>query len=268
MKELFGGTGNVKEKANVFGGGIKKSEGSTNIFAAFNAENPPIFGSGNIFGSTPTTNSIFSSSLHTTPASNETDKSATPFGGGLFGNKTNFSFNSGENGETPTKPFGAFLSTPTFGSSIFGAHSKPKIAPAVAPVGNIFGSGLTSTFSSAEAAKDLRETSSTFVPDFIQKSNDAGGFAALATSTAAPAGGFFGLTVKDDFFSKAAKGEVADTSQNDESANDENYDPHYDPIIALPEDEEKPKIGKISLFWMETRMSIRTVRCNCVLRKI
>jgi hypothetical protein len=55
MKELFGGTGNVKEKANVFGCGIKKSEGSTNIFAAFNAENPPIFGSGNIFGSTPTT---------------------------------------------------------------------------------------------------------------------------------------------------------------------------------------------------------------------
>lgn len=325
LKKLLG-TGNVMEKTSIFGGGIRKSEGTTNIFAAFNSENPPqptsaifgqspasIFGNsenppeqtatifgqspasifGNsenppqptatIFGQSPASifgatndlsapsNSIFSSSLNTTPAVvSAADSSTTfgvkptePFSGGLFGSKSNFSFNSGENifgatnnkenGETANKAIGAFSSTPVFGSSVF---TTSKTAETVAPAktGNIFGSGLTSSFSFAEAAKELDKPkdSAPVVPDFIQKSNDVGGFAALAANAtpektwaaavnSTPPGGFFGLTVKNDFFSKnlskANNPDGADTSQNDEAATtDDNYDPHYDPIISLPDE--------------------------------
>lgn len=283
-KQLFS-AGNVKEKASVFGGGIKKSEGSTNIFATFNSENPPqpssIFGTlepttpGSFFGnkndlSTPT-NSIFSSSLNTTPAATATEstttvpfggKPAEPFGGGLFGNKTNFSFGNASSGDNifggakengEAKPFGAFSSTPTFGSNLFGSamNSNPKTDAPAAPA-NIFGSA-TSTFSFAVAANELDKAQDlskpTVVPDFLTKNIESGGFAALAANTtpekvwsnaATPAaGGFFGLTVKADIFSKNMSKQnnpEGDTSQNDESTHEENYDPHYDPIIALPDE--------------------------------
>lgn len=109
------------------------------------------------------------------------------------------------------------------------------------------------------------------MPDFLSKPSTFGGFAEIAAaaetsaspskpfsgaqSTSAAPGNFFGLTVKDDFFSKNLKHQNTsgtadgDTSQNDaENTNEENYDPHYDPIISLPdeiqvstgeEDEEK-----------------------------
>lgn len=300
LKQLLG-TGNVIEKANVFGGGIKKSEATSNIFAAFNSENPPqaaaIFGppsTTSIFNakreSTPNGSSIFSSSLNTTPAATATEspspfggKASEPFSGGLFGNKSTFSFaNSGEsifstpkeNSDAPAKTsFAApFSATPTFGSSVFG-NSLSKPDPSAPPTNifgatlnlakpdsttsastNIFGSSISSTFSFADAAKSLDLSKPAVVPEFIKNSDDSGGFAALAattfgstpekswtSSTAAPAGGFFGLTVKDDFFSKNVNKQnnpdAADSSHNDESTPaDENYDPHYEPIIALPDE--------------------------------
>lgn len=299
LKQLLG-TGNTTEKINVFGGGIKKSEATSNIFAAFNAENPsstaPIFGppsTTSIFGSkketTPNGSSIFSSSLNTTPAVTAAEspspfggKTTEPFSGGLFGNKSTFSFaNTGEsifstpkeNGETTVQStFGTpFSATPTFGSSIFGSSlNKPdSTTPSTNIFGatlnlnkpdsttpattNIFGSSISSTFSFADAAKSLDSNKPAIVPEFIKNSDDGGGFAALAatasgvtpekswtSSTTTPTGGFFGLTVKDDFFSKNVSRQnnpdAANTSQNDESATDENYDPHYDPIIALPDE--------------------------------
>lgn len=256
INQLFA-TGNVSEKANLFGG-IKKSEAKSNIFATFNAENPTppstnIFGnSGSVFGAKPDfttpTNSIFSSQLNTTPSETKPTESF-----GLFGNKTNFSFSSGENvfgsvnkenGEAGVKPFAAFSSTPAFGSTVFNNNSKPQEIP----TGNIFGSATKSSFSFAEAAKELdkKDNSPSAVPDFLTKNNDTLGFATIAAlanpeqtwgkPSGTSAGGFYGLTVKDDIFSKNMKG-IADTSNNDDStANDENYDPHYDPIIALPDE--------------------------------
>lgn len=301
-QELFG-SGNVKEKANVFGG-IKKSEGTSNIFAAFNSENPPStsFGSpsGNIFGTiseTATVNSIFSSSLNTTPTTVPT-KPTEPFTGGIFGSKTNFSFGQSEtptgndlnNTDSAPLSFGAFSATPVFGSSVFGGLfntaktdtsatapaqanifgsnttssfsfaqaanelDKPKESNGLPAPTNLFGSSTAGTFSFAQAVRDLGSTKETngsaiVVPDFIQNSNDSGGFAALAatatpekpwSNAAAGASGFIGLTVKDDFFSKNLNKqnntEGAETSQNEESANDANYDPHYDPIIPLPDE--------------------------------
>lgn len=51
--------------------------------------------------------------------------------------------------------------------------------------------------------------------------------------------------MKDDFFSKnlaKTNNPDADTSQNDDTTED-NYDPHYDPIISLP-DEIKVSTGE------------------------
>lgn len=287
LKQLFG-TGNVQEKANVFGGGIRKSEGTTNIFAAFTAENPaptifgtaalpkPVFGVQND-AATQHSNSIFSSSLNTTPAATSTDpatpfgKATEPFSGGIFGNKTTFSFNNGglegdsgpfggasQNSEAAVKQFPAFSATPVFGStSIFGSSANaviPDSTSSLPATTNIFGSTIKSTFSFANAARELAKDSSqpaaVVVPDFIQNSSDGGGFAALAANAtpekawtannaSTAAGGFFGLTVKDDFFSKNLNKnpDAADTSNNDEGVNnEENYDPHYEPIISLPDE--------------------------------
>jgi E3 SUMO-protein ligase RanBP2 len=100
------------------------------------------------------------------------------------------------------------------------------------------------------------------VPDFLTKTSSIGGFAEIAAGASpnnkpfsgatAATSGFFGLTVKDDFFSKNLNKQNtsgADGEANDsETVHEDNYDPHYDPIISLPdeiqvstgeEDEEK-----------------------------
>lgn len=282
LKHLFG-PGNVQEKTSVFGGGIRKSEATPNIFAAFNAENPPQSSSEQLFGAKPSaafSSSIFSSSLNTTPSAIVATPDASPFGKpaepfstGLFGSKSAFGTSENifgtpqSNGEVP-KTFGAFSSAPAFGnSSIFGGTGVSPVAKqpeTTATGGNIFGSTFQSSFSFADAAKDLGKPKDQTVPDFLSKTDNAGGFAAVAASsettwatnnTSAPAGGFYGLTVKPDFFSKnlaKQNNSDADTSHNDESTTDENYDPHYDPIIPLPaeinvslgEDDEEKLFGE------------------------
>lgn len=281
LKHLFG-PGNVQEKTSVFGGGIKKSEATQNIFAAFHAENPPQPSNENLFGSKSTPNvfssSIFSSSLNTTPAASTATPEAGPFGKpaepfstGLFGSKSAFGTSENifgtpqQNGEAP-KTFGAFSTAPAFGgTSIFGGTGVSPVAkPDTTTGGNIFGSTFKSSFSFADAAKDLSKPKDQTVPDFLSKSSDAGGFAAVAANaettwasnnTSAPASGFFGLTVRDDVFSRnlaRQNNPDADHSQNEEAPNDDNYDPHYDPIIPLPaeinvslgEDEEEKLFGE------------------------
>jgi E3 SUMO-protein ligase RanBP2 len=69
--------------------------------------------------------------------------------------------------------------------------------------------------------------------------------------------GFKGLTIKEDIFSKLANksANVSDANASG-GADDENYDPHYEPIIKLPdeivvktgeEDEEK-------LYWERAKL--------------
>lgn len=184
-------------------------------------------------------------------------------------------FHQGANKENQASPFAnAFSSaTPVFGSGGASIFGKSSISNTQEANKNIFGSSASS-FSFADAAKELDKevkqppSTTTLVPDFLAKTNSFGGFAEIAanagsspsskpfsTQTNASAGSFFGLTVKDDFFSKNQNKQNNNSSTNNdgdanesENVNDDNYDPHYDPIISLPdeiqvstgeEDEEK-----------------------------
>lgn len=317
--------------------GVKKSDGSMNIFAKFNEENPASAATSppNIFGTMDSFaaqkqpgDSIFSSSLNTTPTSTE---AKITFGmssseNGIFGVKSSFTF--GTNPVVNGSVFGTPNKNETFGSSVFGnsttqsadiSSSTFSFADAAkelekskeeslksdkSPNSSIFGSA-TKSFSFADAAKDLDQTkeasftdtssSNIFVttvksftlsdtskdlgkspekvPDFIAKSSDMGGFAALATNNetptwattaenkSAPPGGFFGLTVTSDIFSR--QNADPNSSQNDDTPNDDNYDPHYDPIISLPdeikvstgeEDEIKIFSDRAKLFRFDTKL--------------
>lgn len=241
------GTGNVQEIASVFGGGIRKSEGSTNIFAAYNSENQPAQTTPNSF--VTRTSSIFSTSHNTTPAVAAADilfdnESSGWECGGSFDKTSNFPFTYASD-EVALGRKKANGTTNSFGSSsIFGTNSS-SITPTFSNE-STFGSAAASTFSFAEAVKSLEKTQSPpGVPDFLQNSNDSGGFAAIAANAsndqgwsgnnATPPGGFFGLTVKDDIFSKNLKKLNNSEDQNDVQT-DENYDPHYEPIISLPDE--------------------------------
>lgn len=304
-----------KEHENVgqlFGGkvesGIQKSEATTNIFAIFNQENPPsstsIFGSSsqnafndtqNVFKTSSNT-SIFSSSLNTgtLPAkTTENNKEQAS----IFGSKTNFgavsngtSIFGGANKENkPSFGTPAFSNTPVFGSgSIFGSalntvNNNAKSTESTPPT-NIFGAlSSSSTFSFAEAVKQLDNKSSNdsgkdsskTEPEFLKNASGLSGFAEIAAASenaftakqsSIGSGQFFGLTVKDDFFSKNLNKQntsTDDASHNDsENVQDENYDPHYDPIISLPdeivvstgeEDEEKLFGERAKLYRYDTK---------------
>ncbi|XP_070509299.1 E3 SUMO-protein ligase RanBP2 [Chironomus tepperi] len=264
--QLFAKDQNDGEKSNT--NEKKKSEQTGNIFRKFNNQTQNIHGDDkNIFGTAGT--SVFSSSLNTgtTKGLDSTNNEQIC----IFGSKTNFGnanngssiFSSG-NKENNDKL--SFANTPLFGANIFGsinnstAHSGNK-----GGLTNIFGTS-NSTFSFADAAKELEDKSkkSFNEPDFLKNiNNKISGFAELAASSSTAntvfnvqknngTGQFFGLTVKDDFFSKNLNKQNTSTEEpshnDDENVQDDNYDPHYDPIISLPdevkvctgeEDEEK-----------------------------
>lgn len=333
-----------------FGSGIKKSDGSANIFAKYNEDNPPTTPSTSIFGAMNsfTTqkqpgDSIFSSSLNTTPTSTEakitfgmnstetgifgvkssiTFSNNTATNGNIFGtpskNENPISFGFSSNNQTAdvsstTKIFGSNAATFSFAdaakeldksreeslksekspnSSIFASASKSfNFADASKDLDKTKDSSFNDqsssetlgstvkSFSFEDASKELEKstentsTSNDKVPDFIANSNDFGGFAALAsaketptwTTMAAskdtPPGGFFGLTVTKDVFS--GKGADNSAQNEDGSANDDNFDPHYEPIIALPDEiqvstgeEEEIKVfgDRAKLFRYDTKL--------------
>lgn len=232
-----------KCNTNIFG--KQAFEGAAN--ATTNNSSQNIYGDKkNIF--TNSESSVFPSSQNIGATfGNEKTEQISIFGiKTSFGNTTNgSSVFGGVNKENVDKP-AAFKNTPLFGSNIFGSFNNTK----------------PPTFSFADAANELEDKSklSSNEPEFLKNVNKIGGFAELAASSDADAvfnvqrnneaGQFFGLTVKDDFFSKNlnkqnTSKEEASYIDND---HDDNYDPHYDPIITLPdevkvctgeEDEEK-----------------------------
>lgn len=200
------------------------------------AEGVQLFGSS--FGqNTSTSTSIFGGTAASSaavaksePSANSTSNVTSPplFGGGsnIFGG------------------FGPATSTPTFGSlsanntSVSGTESKPFAS-------------ATSSFSFADAAKGFGKKSGA-EPDLLKKMETGVSFASLASSgtetfltkQSAPNSGFVGLTVKEDIFTRMANKNKNDSStgENDDKdesgGGDENYDPHYEPIIQLPDEIE------------------------------
>lgn len=138
-----------------------------------------------------------------------------------------------------------------FGGSLFGA--KPAEA-------TIFGN--SSTISAASPAPTLPASNLSFSGLGVTTANSTPtesnmfkldsslSFNALASAAAPVAnssssfsnsvntsGGFFGLSTKDDFSNLMTKPAANGAGGGDnETAEDPNYDPHYDPIIALPDE--------------------------------
>uniref|UniRef100_A0A182JQ05 E3 SUMO-protein ligase RanBP2 n=1 Tax=Anopheles christyi TaxID=43041 RepID=A0A182JQ05_9DIPT len=208
------------------------------------------------------------------------------FGGGnIFGSNTNTAnsttVSNSSNSSTPTIATGGANSSTLFGSVAFGDVGKST---------SVFG-GSGFTFGSLAKQSTLTPTSGSNTSNTLKNNSDAPSmfkiddsvsFATLASSNSPafssstkqpedgatkPGGGFVGLTVKEDFFSRSASaklnsstdGNSSQTNNNgigDDAAagggedggaaaagDDENYDPYYAPVIQLP-DEIKVRTGE------------------------
>lgn len=181
---------------------------------------------------------IFGGGINTTP---QTSTSNNIFGSGqsIFGGNSSFGTNSIFGGspktdETPVKEEKKNIFQ-TEKTSIFSGFTVAANQETLTKNENIFNTETTPTFSTLNS-----ESSNVF-------KTDAPSFATLATtSTTAfsnqnvPASGFFGLTNNQDFskFMTPATDKSLNDSKTGDSSNagEENYDPHYDPIIALPDE--------------------------------
>ncbi|XP_031625678.1 E3 SUMO-protein ligase RanBP2-like [Contarinia nasturtii] len=198
--------------------GEKKSPFSLETATSTNQDKPteskPLFGSTATFG----TNNVI-----TSPATN------------LFGGSTN--------GTNDTFGFKLPAST-TVTPFTTNQTSSPNTDTAQKP--SVFGSATGMSF--ADLAKSNGDNSEPF------SSSSTVSFAALAQNSSngsttfgksTPTGGFFGLSNKDTFSNLMAPQNGTNgnnqnsTPQIDDGENhteDANYDPHYDPIIALPDE--------------------------------
>ncbi|XP_067615934.1 E3 SUMO-protein ligase RanBP2 [Eurosta solidaginis] len=239
----------------LFGNSIVGRSGSI-----FSEDNKPVFGeTPSIFGNS---NTMLSKSTNCTRS--ETDKSRLIFGntnnsmGVQFGAKTVFG--------TVDKPIFDGKSTPTT-TSIFSSASN---STSNAQEGTSFGGSSFTTLANTESSifgcnntttmnfrtgncsnNSIFQEQSTVAPSFADLSIKAGiiDFASLAAKARSEStsksddkpgsGGFVGLTDQDAFssFAKSNVNISKVSKENDKAAgDDENYDPHYDPIIALPDE--------------------------------
>lgn len=242
----------------------------TSIFGG-GGDKKPIFGqTPSIFGNAA--NSLNKAADSATP---ENDKPKTIFGGiggsagsgSIFGGKSVFGsasssiFDGKSSGNDTTKSVfdSSKNSTPDTiggGTSIFGSSTFSGFGNATSMQGSIFGGGNNSNTSKPNTEGNIfgviPKEQTVAAPSFADLSNKAGvtDFASLAAKAnsantnrsleKAGPGGFIGLTDENAFssFSKSAQNTSNDGNANDSAKNDdnENYDPHYDPIIALPDE--------------------------------
>ncbi|XP_037899009.1 E3 SUMO-protein ligase RanBP2-like, partial [Glossina fuscipes] len=220
---IFGGTGNSLPGGSIFG------------------QKPPIFGnSPSIFGDT--TKSIFGSS-------NNNSKGGS-INTSIFGSSyTSFT------GFAPNKPI-------TAGRCVFGSTEIPTTTAAHVATSLFEGVGTNTGSAGTESFIDLSKTATAAI-DFAslaaQAPKDDKAVPALAKGNEKPAPcNFIGLTGQNAFASFAkplneqksndkdiTKNDSLNDAKNNQSGNcgtaennstEENYDPHYEPIIALPEE--------------------------------
>lgn len=269
---------------SIFGGSSTTTAASTgSLFGG-----KPVFGSSApLFGSTTTSNdttkSIFGTSVNTTQsAGNGT-------GNSIFGSSTNTSgFGGFGANNTQGSIFGsASPAVPSFGSLAKDANATNKTS---SPASNTFDLGKTTTaavdFASLAKSASDKPAATTFT-DLSKTPTAAIDFASLAKANANTGltpktnekpgpGGFIGLTNQDAFSSFGMPLKELDSSERNSSTtkanesqksvgggetaaddNDENYDPHYDPIIELPnevvvstgEEEENKLFGERAVLY-------------------
>ncbi|XP_054725752.1 E3 SUMO-protein ligase RanBP2 [Anastrepha obliqua] len=231
-------------------------------------------GGSSIFGgATGQSNSIFGNAANSlskpadSTTASETDKPKSIFSGtgGTTGNGSVFAskpvFGSGSTSvfdgkSTPSnevaKPIFGSSTNAQGGTSIFGGSTFSYIF-GVCNNTNTSNAKINNTEGSLFGG--ITKESTAAAPSFIDISNqsDVIDFATLASLAKADGtdeadetptnklaenpgpGGFIGLTDQDAFSSFAKPGDAKNSTKN---ADNENYDPHYDPIIALPDEIE------------------------------
>lgn len=181
----------------------------------------------------------------------------------LFGGNTNGANDANKQKDSPSTVFGFKLASSTTITPVI-ANDSPSTRPppnqtstpitetAQKPEGDtpqksVFGS--SSGISFADLAKNNGDKSEPFSTSntvsfatLAQNSSNGSSTFGKASST----GGFFGLSNKDTFSNLMAPQNTLNgtngqnsTSNNDDNENlteDANYDPHYDPIIELPDE--------------------------------
>lgn len=180
---------------------------------------------------------IFGGGVNTAPTTN-TSGSNNIFGSGKsifggsssFGNSSIFSSSSPKTDETKKEEKKNIFQTEN--SSVFTSFTVPANQETIKKNENIFNTDTTPTFSTLKTdGENLFKTDST-------------SFASLANSSATafsnqnvPASGFFGLTNNQDFSKfMSASNDKSINNSKDSNTGEEAYDPHYDPIIALPDE--------------------------------
>ncbi|XP_030374660.1 E3 SUMO-protein ligase RanBP2 isoform X2 [Scaptodrosophila lebanonensis] len=260
QQSIFGGNNSTASDSNstmnIFGGALNKknevattnqtetknaTENSTkSIFGSFNTNvgsGNSLFSGGNIFGGSPNTNAsqgnfLFGSAANATPTptfGSVAAKEQTTITFSDLANKKEVIDDVKENKENNNANVKPTASVPP-------ANSFATLAAKASENNNTGNATQTNTFAdlAAKAGDDFATLAakSTASPNAFQKSST---------------GGFFGLTHQDAFksfsspaFNDSAKNKSLGGNNNDasntEDATDENYDPHYDPIIALPDE--------------------------------
>lgn len=238
----------LEKNANVFGGSVFGGSGSS-IFEGksplFGTLNTPIFGS-----------SLVNSSNVATPA---TFGSGTG-GSWIFGNSSissnkQPSISVTENNKEISSGF----------SGIFGNIGSPSSTSAICPAKSNEGTTNSSTNSVTTAFPDFGQTSVASLSFHTLASGcDQGQFnnsiwsdkSSLKdgmTSNSKPVGGFFGLQHIEDAFAinKTSNTSNISTKENESIENEikaagdnDNYDPHYEPVLVKPPDEIAVSTGE------------------------
>lgn len=236
---LFGGT-TFGQQASTFGGPPAAGEvkPSVGLFSgsmpSFGASTGSIFGT-STFGSSATgTTSIFGSAAAPVASEATTNGEAAPVTTSIFGQKSAF----GSSGATTT--------TSTFGSFNFGTAAQSLnpdklkgTAETKRPDEQQEGDGKkgTDTGAAAVTGKSIFTMDSNFSFASLAQQDPVSAFGAKPEVAA---GGFFGLSNNNDFrhFNNPGRQSNGNGEEGgeDESVDDANHDPHFEPIIALPEE--------------------------------
>jgi len=205
----FGG-GNTNASGSIFGGNVNKTESGSSLFGGSGAGST-LFGGGTV--TPPKLGGSLFGSLQNTPTS-----------GSIFGGTGSSSSIFGGTGSSSSNIFGG--SKPTEGTNLFGSSTTNS-------PGTLFGKPVTASADSTSSA----EKPSSGPGVVLGANNTSASFASIAAS--GTQGFSFGNSEGGDTKSAtpfSTAGNVLFASKNeDDGGEDDEHDPHFEPIVPLPE---------------------------------